>query len=602
MSTETNRSGALPLWAVVPLTLTYALHMTANPVYNTKQWKQLRAQVLQEEPICHWCRKKPSCQADHVVELDRGGDPYDRTNIVGSCASCNARRGAIHVNKKTATRVQNRAKLSFLDKQTIPNPSSKIPSTSLNQQEPARTSGGSVISGRIEPRLVTPVPAGESFGPALTAWAKRVLNIELMEWQKRICNDALTVDADGDFVFREACISTARQNGKSLVMRAVAGFMATEYAAARREPQTIVIVANQKRRSMALFRDVVRDLENFDCKVRWQNGDERINFPDGSSISVVAASAHAHGLTASVLLVDEVWDIGPDVVFTALRPSQIAVKNPMMMLFSTAGDQGSTVLLQLREQGIAAIDSGQPTALYFAEWSLPPGVSLEDRSHWGWANPALGTTITAKALELAFDSPNRQAFIRGHLNLWVDSTNSYLPINLWNDRKSDRPAPATQWLTIDSSVDDSRYVGISTAFDDGRVIVSVAFVVESAAQMWEEVVRIMHDQTVKLAVTPSLEIHCPPDLRRRMQIVGYAELLKWTAACRAMIVEDRVNHTGDIALAEHLARAVAVKTGGSIVLSSQKSPGPIELARCAVWGIMLASKPVRSSRAAFAFG
>jgi hypothetical protein len=576
--------------------------MTANPVYNTKQWKQLRAQVLQEEPICHWCRKKPSCQADHVVELDRGGDPYDRTNIVGSCASCNARRGAIHVNKKTATRIQNRAKLSFLNEQTIPNPYPEIPSTSLNQQEPARTSGGSVISGRIEPRLVTPVPAGESFGPALTAWAKRVLNIELMEWQKRICNDALTVDADGDFVFREACVSTARQNGKSLVMRAVAGFMATEYAAARREPQTIVIVANQKRRSMALFRDVVRDLENFDCKVRWQNGDERINFPDGSSISVVAASAHAHGLTASVLLVDEVWDIGPDVVFTALRPSQIAVKNPMMMMFSTAGDQGSTVLLQLREQGISAIDSGQPTALYFAEWSLPPGVSLEDRSYWGWANPALGTTITAKALELAYDSPNRQSFIRGHLNLWVDSTNSYLPINLWNDRKSDRPAPATQWLTIDSSVDDSRYCGISTAFDDGRVIVSVAFVVESAAQMWEEVVRIMHDQTVKLAVTPSLEIHCPPDLRRRMQIVGYAELLKWTAACRAMIVEDRVNHTGDIALAEHLARAVAVKTGGSIVLSSQKSPGPIELARCAVWGIMLASKPVRSSRAAFAFG
>ncbi len=584
------------------LTLPYDLTMSGNPVYNTKQWKQLRAQVLQEEPICHWCHKKPSSQADHVVELDRGGDPYDRTNIVGSCASCNARRGAIHVNKKTATRIQNRAKLSFLDKQNTPNPSSKIPSTSLNQQEPARTSGGSVISGRIEPRLVTPVPPGESFGPALTAWAKRVLNIELMEWQKRICNDALTVDADGDFVFREACISTARQNGKSLVMRAVAGFMATEYAAARREPQTIVIVANQKRRSMALFRDVVRDLENFDCKIRWQNGDERINFPDGSSISVVAASAHAHGLTASVLLVDEVWDIGPDVVFTALRPSQIAVKNPMMMLFSTAGDQGSTVLLQLREQGIAAIDSGQPTALYFAEWSLPPGVSLEDRSYWGWSNPALGTTITAKALELAYDSPNRQAFIRGHLNLWVDSTNSYLPINLWNDRKSDRPAPATQWLTIDSSVDDSRYVGISTAFDDGRVIVSVAFVVESAAQMWEEVVRIMHDQTVKLAVTPSLEIHCPPDLRRRMQIVGYAELLKWTAACRAMIVEDRVNHTGDIALAEHLARAVAVKTGGSIVLSSQKSPGPIELARCAVWGIMLASKPVRSSRAAFAFG
>jgi phage terminase large subunit-like protein len=460
-----------------------------------------------------------------------------------------------------------------------------------------------VVFGRIEPRLVTPVPAGKSFGPALTAWAKRVLNIELMEWQKRIVNDALTLDADGDFVFREACVSTARQCGKSLVMRACAGFFATEYAAHRKEPQTIVIVANQKRRSMALFRDVVRDLEEkFECKVRWQNGDERINFPDGSSISVVAASAHAHGMTASVLLCDELWDLSPEVVFTALRPSQVAVKNPMMMMFSTAGDQGSTVLLQLREQGMAAIDSGKATSLYFAEWSLPPDVSIEDRSYWGWANPALGTTITMKALELAYDSPNRQAFIRGHLNLWLDTTSAWLPLSLWSDRVTDQPMPAYQWLTIDSSIDESRYIGIGSAFDGDRVIVTTAFVVESAQQMWEQVVRIMSDPQVKLACTPSLEIHCPPDLRRRMTIVGYAELLKWTSSAKAMIVEDRVRHTGDLALAEHMARSVAVKTGGTVVLSSQKSPGPIELARCAVWGMMLASKPTARAKPAMAFG
>ena len=74
--------------------------MSGNPVYGTKRWKELRAQVIQDEPVCHWCRRQPSSQADHVTELDQGGDPYDRANIVGSCASCNARRGAIYVNKK----------------------------------------------------------------------------------------------------------------------------------------------------------------------------------------------------------------------------------------------------------------------------------------------------------------------------------------------------------------------------------------------------------------------------------------------------------------------------------------------------------------------
>ena len=585
--------------------------MAGNPLYNTKQWKELRRLILEEDPECHWCRIKgkrtKATQCDHIVELDRGGDPYERSNLVSSCASCNASRGARFVNAKTAQRIQARNKaatdLSFLSKMHTPSPYREIPSISKNQPEPAGSESDYPTSGRIEPRLVTPVPAGESFGPALTAWSKRVLGIDLMEWQKRIVNDALTVDENGDFIFREACVSTARQCGKSLVMRACAGFFATEYAAHRKEPQTIVIVANQKRRSMALFRDVVRDLDDkFECKVRWQNGDERINFPDGSSISVVAASAHAHGMTATHLLVDELWDISPEVVFTALRPSQIAVKNPMMMMFSTAGDQGSTVLLQLREQGMAAIDSGRTGSLYFAEWSLPPGVSLEDRRYWGWANPALGTTITMKALELAFDSPNRQAFIRGHLNLWVDSTNSYLPINLWNDRKTVDPMPPIQWLVIDSSVDESRYVGIGCAYDGTRVIVTTEFVVESAQQMWAEVVTRMSDPQVKLACTPSLEIHCPPDLRRRMTIVGYAELIKWTGAARAMIVEDRVRHTGDLALSEHFARAVAVKTGGAIVLSSQKSPGPIELARCSVWGIMLTSRPKASAKPQMAFG
>jgi hypothetical protein len=584
--------------------------MAGNPIYNTKQWRELRKQILEQDSDCHWCRLKgkrvKATSVDHVIEIDAGIDPYDASNLVPSCASCNSSRGARYVNQKTAQRMQKRneaTNVSFFDEIHTPSPHSEIPSTSRKRPEPSRTESDIPTSGRIEPRLVTPVPAGESFGPALTAWAKRVLGIDLMEWQKRICNDALTVDADGDFVFREACVSTARQNGKSLVMRAVAGFMATEYAAVRKEPQSIVIVANQKRRSMALFRDVVRDLENFDCKVRWMNGDERINFPDGSSISVVAASAHAHGMTATVLLVDEVWDISPEVVFTALRPSQIAVKNPMMMLFSTAGDQSSTVLQQLREQGMAAIDSGQPTALYFAEWSLDVGsVSVEDRRYWGWANPALGTTITMKALELAYDSPDRQAFIRGHLNLWIDSNSAWLPLSLWAERVSDQPMPAYQWLTIDSSIDESRYIGIGSAFDGDRVIVTTAFVVESAQQMWEQVVRIMGDPQVKLACTPSLEIHCPPDLRRRMTIVGYAELLKWTSSAKAMIVEDRVRHTGDLALAEHMARSVAVKTGGTVVLSSQKSPGPIELARCAVWGMMLASKPKTSNKAAFAFG
>ena len=44
--------------------------MAGNPIYSTAQWKALRKQVLEEEPVCHWCHRAPSTQADHLIELD----------------------------------------------------------------------------------------------------------------------------------------------------------------------------------------------------------------------------------------------------------------------------------------------------------------------------------------------------------------------------------------------------------------------------------------------------------------------------------------------------------------------------------------------------
>jgi hypothetical protein len=97
--------------------------------------------------------------------------------------------------------------------------------------------------------------------------------------------------------------------------------------------------------------------------------------------------------------------------------------------------------------------------------------------------------------------------------------------------------------------------------------------------------------TTTFAVTPSIDLHWPVDYERRKQVVGYGEMVKWTDPVRQLIRQGMVLHTGETMLAEHIQRAVAVKSQNSIALSSQRSAGPIELARCAVWAIALASKP-----------
>ena len=109
--------------------------------------------------------------------------------------------------------------------------------------------------------------------------------------------------------------------------------------------------------------------------------------------------------------------------------------------------------------------------------------------------------------------------------------------------------------------------------------------------MWDHVARVMADTKVQLLISPTLEIHVPRVYDRRYTIAGYAELLRYTSLVQKMVLEGRVLHTGSVQLEEHVQRAVLVKTAQGAVLSSQKSPGPIELARCAVIAISAVSRP-----------
>ena len=75
--------------------------------YKDPEYQRNRRSILTGNPPCHWCGTNPATQADHLIELDRGGD-HSLDNLVPSCASCNASRGARHVNRKVAERIQNR--------------------------------------------------------------------------------------------------------------------------------------------------------------------------------------------------------------------------------------------------------------------------------------------------------------------------------------------------------------------------------------------------------------------------------------------------------------------------------------------------------------
>jgi hypothetical protein len=125
--------------------------------------------------------------------------------------------------------------------------------------------------------------------------------------------------------------------------------------------------------------------------------------------------------------------------------------------------------------------------------------------------------------------------------------------------------------------------------NSGVVHITTAFVTHSETEAWQQVREILPAAGL-LAITPSLDIHAPPEYEKRKTTVGHGELVRWTGIVRGMIREQKVAHYGQTTLSEHVGRAVSYQSRAGMGLSSEKSPGPIELARCLVWTVALCSK------------
>lgn len=57
-------------------------------IYNSKRWQMTRRKVLNKSPLCP-CGELAT-DADHILAIEDGGDPWALTNLQALCASCHA--------------------------------------------------------------------------------------------------------------------------------------------------------------------------------------------------------------------------------------------------------------------------------------------------------------------------------------------------------------------------------------------------------------------------------------------------------------------------------------------------------------------------------
>jgi hypothetical protein len=562
-----------------------------------------RRELLADKPRCHWCKKRQATEADHLIEHDRGGtDTPD--NLVPSCKPCNARRGANYKaakgrarqaarpghqpTKPLAKRKPNKTRKNFLDQHQLLPPR---PSLSLSQGKVIERKG----KGHDLPRIETVITdAAGSYGPEVADWAERILGMELMPWQRHVLNGQLAVDAEGQFLNHVSLVSVARQNGKTVALKALLGWWLTQHAT-QVGPQTILTTAHRLDLATALFQDLAPVIEaKFGVKAVWAYGRNSIKVGDSRWYVKAARPSSGHGMSVDLIIADEVFGIDSETLDIGLLPTQRARPNPLCSMWSTAGTEDSIAMLRWREQGIRAIDSGEVTnSVYLAEYSPPPDLDPMSEAAWEYANPALGHTLDIRTVQAESKGPNRAGFLRSSVNLWVQSELSWLQPGKWESLRTDLPPLPGGVLAVEVSLDDGRYVAVRVnANTAGILCATVAFMCETVTQVWDNIrAQLASNSGLQVAITPTLDTNCPSDLQRRRVLVGYQEIGRYTSMVKNLINEGRVNHTGETMLAEHVGRAVAVKTPGAIALSSQKSSGPIELARCLVWAVGMCAKP-----------
>lgn len=55
---------------------------------HASKWRNIRAAILREEPICRVCHTNLATQVDHIVPHAEGGSEWDRANLQPICDGC----------------------------------------------------------------------------------------------------------------------------------------------------------------------------------------------------------------------------------------------------------------------------------------------------------------------------------------------------------------------------------------------------------------------------------------------------------------------------------------------------------------------------------
>lgn len=467
-----------------------------------------------------------------------------------------------------------------------------------------------------EPRWQTPLPVQVvgSWGPYVEAWARSELGIVLDRWQRRALNRALATDMTGRLVHRLYLISTGRQNGKTLLIRALIGWALT----ARVIPPwaTIAGLAHDATQARIPYQAVAQDLAPMARRLGPVSRGG-LNLTRYLGIRSETYGIHREyntysrearnairGTSNDLVLFDEVRTQIDLETWAAVEPTTTARRDPLILAISTAGNDRSVLLRMWFDRGLRIIDGAEEANGFGMTWYAPPDdMDPTDPRAWPLANPTIvDGRMDPTRIRDAIASLGPAAFRSERLNLWSEAVDEWLPPGLWQllaapapDRAVGRiilaaeALPSWRRATVAAAIetDVGAWVGIAGELDASRTAAAtvppehVIALLESLRGPWRPAGVAYSSQST---LAPHVEAWADGVGLAKIPL-GPRQVRSASELFRSELIGRRLVHADDplLAMQARAARTSRSLDAGDWYFSYSESTGEIDALRAAVW-------------------
>ena len=337
----------------------------------------------------------------------------------------------------------------------------------------------------IPPALESPLSPRRyhSFGHRVTKWAARTLGMTHGPWQAYALDRILAHDDDMNLIARKALISVGRQNGKSVIVRSLVGWLLDEgYRYETFRDWTFVLLAAHDAKQARIPYDFIRrDVRLYgEVATKWTPNQERGRATiyggiELNGVRVDVASRHAgaqRGISPGLICFDEVLTQTDFRMYEVLSPAQSAIRNSQMVMTSTAGFADSVLLRQFHDMLYRqATRAEQYDETFCGLWwrADHDDVTINDWDQIKLANPALDDgRLSRSMIQSEYGVLPKGSWIRERLNRWHDErVDSPFSLKAWGACRVREPLHPSQ---IDGAYTIA--VDVTATWSEGSIIVA----------------------------------------------------------------------------------------------------------------------------------